>query len=155
MADRVTTAVLKEKVDNIEKVFNRIDDAIGKIVEVNNNVSKMLAVHDERLVKQEKIDEVLFKKIDELHVKMDEDHKAVLERLGTLERKVWTGLGIIGTIMVVLQVAGPNKILRMLSPTQTSGIIEEVRPTSVELHRHKIYQSSICLLYTSPSPRDS
>ena len=143
MADRVTTAVLKEKVDNIEKVFNRIDDAIGKIVEVNNNVSKMLAVHDERLVKQEKIDEVLFKKIDELHVKMDEDHKAVLERLGNLERKVWTGLGIIGTIMVVLQVAGPNKILRLLSPTQTSGIMEEVRPISVELHRHKIYQSSI------------
>ena len=143
MADRVTTAVLKEKVDNIEKVFDRIDDAIGKIVEVNNNVSKMLAVHDERLVKQEKIDEVLFKKIDELHVKMDEDHKAVLERLGTLERKVWTGLGIIGTIMVVLQVAGPNKILRMLSPTQTSGIIEEVRPTSVELHRHEIHKSSI------------
>ena len=143
MADRVTTAVLKEKIDNVEKVFNRIDDAIVKIVEVNNNVSKMLAVHDERLVKQEKIDEVLFKKIDELHVKMDEDHKAVLERLGTLERKVWTGLGIIGNIMVVLQVAGPNKILRMLSPTQTSGIIEEVRPTSVELHRHKIYQSSI------------
>ena len=143
MADRVTTAVLKEKVDNIEKVFNRIDDAIGKIVEVNNNVSKMLAVHDERLVKQEKIDEVLFKKIDDLHVKVVEDYKVVFERLGTLERKVWTGLGIIGTIMVVLQVAGPNKILRMLSPTQTSGIIEEVRPTSVELHRHKIYQSSI------------
>ena len=143
MADRVTTAVLKEKVDNIEKVFSRIDDAIVKIVEVNNNVSKMLAVHDERLVKQEKIDEVLFKKIDDLHVKVVEDNKVVLERLGTLERKVWAGLGIIGTIMVVLQVAGPNKILRLLSPVQTSGIIEEVRPTSVELHRHKIYQSSI------------
>ena len=143
MADRVTTAVLKEKVDNIEKVFNRIDDAIGKIVEVNNNVSKMLAVHDERLVKQEKIDEVLFKKIDDLHVKMDEDHKAVLERLSNLERKVWTGLGIIGTIMVVLQVAGPNKILRLLSPTQTSGIMEEVRPISLELHRHEIHKSSI------------
>ena len=143
MADRVTTAVLKEKVDNIEKVFSRIDDAIVKIVEVNNNVSKMLAVHDERLVKQEKIDEVLFKKIDDLHVKVVEDNKVVLERLGTLERKVWTGLGIIGTIMVVLQVAGPSKILRLLSPVQTSGIIEEVRPTSFELHRHKIHQSSI------------
>ena len=143
MADRVTTAVLKEKVDNIEKVFSRIDDAIVKIVEVNNNVSKMLAVHDERLVKQEKIDEVLFKKIDDLHVKVVEDNKVVLERLGTLERKVWTGLGIIGTILVVLQVAGPSKILRLLSPVQTSGIIEEVRPTSVELHRHQIYQSSI------------
>ena len=143
MADRVTTAVLKEKVDNIEKVFNRIDDAIGKIVEVNNNVSKMLAVHDERLVKQEKIDEVLFKKIDDLHVKVVEDHKVVLERLGNLERKVWAGLGIIGTIMVVLQVAGPNKILRLLSPTQTSGIMEEVIPISVELHRHEIHKSSI------------
>ena len=143
MADRVTTAVLKEKIDNVEKVFNRIDDAIVKIVEVNNNVSKMLAVHDERLVKQEKIDEVLFKKIDDLHVKMDEDHKAVLERLGNLERKVWTGLGIIGTIMVVLQVAGPNKILRLLSPAQTSGIMEEVRPISLELHRHEIHKSSI------------
>ena len=143
MADRVTTAVLKEKVDNIEKVFSRIDDAIVKIVEVNNNVSKMLAVHDERLVKQEKIDEVLFKKIDDLHVKMDEDHKAVLGRLTILERKVWTGLGIIGTVMVVLQVAGPNKILRLLSPVQTSGIIEEVRPISFELHRHKIHKSSI------------
>ena len=143
MADRVTTAVLKEKIDNVEKVFNRIDDAIVKIVEVNNNVSKMLAVHDERLVKQEKIDEVLFKKIDDLHVKVVEDNKVVLERLGTLERKVWAGLGIIGTIMVVLQVAGPSKILRLLSPTQTSGIMEEVIPISVELHRHKIYQSSI------------
>ena len=143
MADRVTTAVLKEKIDNVEKVFNRIDDAIVKILEVNNNVRKMFAVHDERLVKQEKIDEVLFKKIDDLHVKVVEDNKVVLERLGTLERKVWAGLGIIGTIMVVLQVAGPSKILRLLSPVQTSGIIEEVRPTSVELHRHQIYQSSI------------
>ena len=143
MADRVTTAVLKEKIDNVEKVFNRIDDAIVKIVEVNNNVSKMLAVHDERLVKQEKIDEVLFKKIDELHVKMDEDHKAVLGRLSILERKVWTGLGIIGTVLVVLQVAGPNKILRLLSSTQTSVIMEEVRPVSFELHRHKIHKSSI------------
>ena len=143
MADRVTTAVLKEKIDNVEKVFNRIDDAIVKIVEVNNNVSKMLAVHDERLVKQEKIDEVLFKKIDDLHVKVVEDNKVVLERLGTLERKVWAGLGIIGTIMVVLQVAGPSKILRLLSPTQTSGIMEEVIPISVELHRHEIHKSSI------------
>ena len=143
MADRVTTAVLKEKVDNIEKVFDRLDDAIVKIVEVNNNVSKMLAVHDERLVKQEKIDEVLFKKIDDLHVKVVGDNKVVLERLGNLERKVWTGLGIIGTIMVVLQVAGPNKILRLLSPAQTSGIMEEVRPISLELHRHEIHKSSI------------
>ena len=88
MADRVTTAVLKEKVDNFEKVFARIDDAIVKIVEVNNNVSKMLAVHEERLGKQEKIDEILFKKIDDLHEKMDQDHKAVSGLLGIRGKKV-------------------------------------------------------------------
>lgn len=143
MADRVTTAVLKEKVDNFEKVFARIDDAIVKIVEVNNNVSKMLAVHEERLGKQEKIDEILFKKIDDLHEKMDQDHKAVLGRLGILEKKVYSGLGIIGTIMVVIQVAGPGKVLRLLSPARASDIIEEVRPISVELYRHKIHQPSI------------
>ncbi len=145
MADRVTTAVLKEKVDNIEKVFDRIDDAIGKIVEVNNNVSKMLAVHEERLGKQEKIDEVIFKKIDDLHEKMDTDHQAVLNRLSVLEKKVYSGLGIIGTVMVCLQVAGPGKVLRLLSPARASDIIEEVRPiqASLELHRHKIYKSSI------------
>ena len=74
---------------------------------------------------------------------MVEDNKVVLERLTVLERKVWSGLGIIGTIMVVLQVAGPNKILRLLSPAQTSGIMEEVRPISLELHRHEIHKSSI------------
>ena len=107
MADRVTTAVLKEKIDNVEKVFNRIDDAIVKIVEVNNNVSKMLAVHDERLVKQEKIDEVLFKKIDDLHTiiiklidaknvmvdKFQELNDEVTDQLNYIEAKLGNGRG--------------------------------------------------------------
>ena len=57
---QIKVAVLEERIDNFEKVFVRLDTAIDKIVEVNSNVSRILAVHEERLSKQEKIDEVLF-----------------------------------------------------------------------------------------------
>ena len=58
----------------------------------------MLAVHEERLSKQEEIDVVLFTKIDELRDKMDRDHHDVLSRLQGLEKKVWIGIGIVVTI---------------------------------------------------------
>ena len=45
----VEVAVLKEKVITIEKFFEKLDQAILKITEVNSNVSKMLAVHEERV----------------------------------------------------------------------------------------------------------
>ena len=56
----------------------RLDSAIEKIAEVNNNVSRMLAVHEERISKQEQIDSVLFDKIDKLRDKMDSDHDMLL-----------------------------------------------------------------------------
>ena len=69
--------------------------AIEKLSEVNTTVSRMLAVHEERLSKQEEIDTVLFTKIDKLRDKMDADHDSVLQRLWTREEGVdgswWTG----------------------------------------------------------------
>ena len=46
----------------------------------------MLAVHEQRISKQEEIDEILFDKIDKLRDKMD-DHDSVSQRLSLLERK--------------------------------------------------------------------
>ena len=69
MDDQVKVAVLEERLENFETLVNRLDSAIEKIAEVNNNVSRMLAVHEERISKQEEIDEVLFDKIDKLRDK--------------------------------------------------------------------------------------
>ena len=84
MDDQVKVAVLEERLENFETLVNRLDSAIEKIAEVNNNVSRMLAVHEERISKQENIDEILFDKIDKLRDKMDSDHDIVTKRLSLI-----------------------------------------------------------------------
>ena len=99
MAEQIKVAVLEEKLQNFESVVTKLDSAIEKIAEVNNNVSRMLAVHEERISKQEQIDSILFDKIDKLRDKMDSDHDNVGKRLSLLERKLWVGIGILGAII--------------------------------------------------------
>ena len=101
MADQIKVAVLEERLENFETLVSRLDSAIEKIAEVNNNVSRMLAVHEERISKQEEIDAVLFDKIDKLRDKMDSDHDIVTKRLSLLERKLWVGLGALGAIVAL------------------------------------------------------
>ena len=101
MAEQVRVAVLEERLQNFEAFVSKLDSAIEKIAEVNNNVSRMLAVHEERISKQEEIDSVLFDKIDKLRDKMDSDHDSVSKRLSVLERKLWIGIGALGAVVAL------------------------------------------------------
>ena len=56
LSSSVKIAVLDQKLEDLKNVVVRVDDAIQKISEVNINVSRMLAVHDERISKQEQTD---------------------------------------------------------------------------------------------------
>jgi len=112
MAEQVKVAVLEERLQNFETLVSRLDSAIEKIAEVNNNVSRMLAVHEERITKQEEIDAVLFDKIDKLRDKMDSDHDIVTKRLSVLERKLWVGLGAVGAVVAL---SNPQAI-KMMKP---------------------------------------
>ena len=85
--DQVKLAVLEQKIEDLKPIVLRIDAAIEKLSEVNTTVSRMLAVHEERISKQEEIDTVLFTKIDKLRDKMDGDHYLVLQRIRELEQK--------------------------------------------------------------------
>ena len=115
-------AVLQTKVENFEQVFDRLDRAIEKITEVNNNVSRMLAVHEERLSKQEETDTVLFDKIDKLRDKMDIDHDRVTQRLQLLERKLWTAIGVLGAVVVFLNPAAIKQIVPLLRSSNAAII---------------------------------
>ena len=117
MAEQIKVAVLEERLQNFESVVTKLDSAIEKIAEVNNNVSRMLAVHEERISKQEEIDTILFDKIDKLRDKMDLDHDGVVKRLSILERKLWIGIGILGTVVAL---TNPQAI-RTLKPLLTSA----------------------------------
>jgi len=125
MAEQVKVAVLEERLQNFETLVTRLDSAIEKLAEVNNNVSRMLAVHEERITKQEDIDSVLFDKIDKLRDKMDSDHDSVTQRLSLLERKLWVVVGILGTLIAI---TNPNaiKTFKPLFSATESGIIQPV-----------------------------
>ncbi len=128
MAEQIKLAVLEEKLQNFETLVSRLDSAIEKIAEVNNNVSRMLAVHEERITKQEEIDAVLFDKIDKLRDKMDSDHDHVTQRLSLLERKLWIGIGALGAVLIL---TNPQaiKTLRPLLSSAESAIIQPVSAT--------------------------
>ena len=125
MAEQIKVAVLEERLQNFEAIVSKLDSAIEKLAEVNNNVSRMLAVHEERIGKQEKIDTVLFDKIDKLRDKMDSDHDSVTKRLSLLEKKLWIGIGALATILII---TNPQSIktLRPLLGNVNSAILAPV-----------------------------
>ena len=110
--NQVKLAVLEQKIEDLKPIVLRIDAAIEKLSEVNTTVSRMLAVHEERITKQEEIDTVLFTKIDKLRDKMDADHDSVLSRLRGLEKRVWMAVGGLAVLTFVFNNNGiVSKIL--------------------------------------------
>lgn len=134
MTEQIKVAVLEQKLETFESLVTRLDSAIEKIAEVNNNVSRMLAVHEERISKQEQLDSVLFDKIDKLRDKMDSDHERVTTGLSLLERKLWTAVGILGAVIII---SNPQsiKVIKPLLSSAESGIISPVLASLNESHR--------------------
>ena len=126
MAEQVKVAVLEERLQNFETLVSRLDSAIEKLAEVNNNVSRMLAVHEERISKQETIDEILFDKIDKLRDKMDIDHDSVSKRLSILERKLWIGLGALGAIVALTNPQAVKLVSPLLSAAESAIVAPAV-----------------------------
>ena len=114
MEDQVRLAVLDQKLEDLKPVVLRIDAAIEKLSEVNTTVSRMLAVHEERITKQEEVDTVLFAKIDKLRDKMDRDHDLVLQRIRQLEKRVWMAVG--GLAILTFMINNNGLISKVLTP---------------------------------------
>ena len=133
MEEEVKVAVLETRLKNFETLVTRLDSAIEKIEEVNNNVSRMLAVHEQRITKQEEIDEILFDKIDKLRDKMDSDHDSVTQRLSLLERKLWIGIGALGAVLII---TNPQAI-KMIRPLLSSAESAIVRPVVASVNESR------------------
>ena len=94
----------------------------------------MLAVHDEKLDKQDRIDAVLFEKIDSLHKDMNRETEAIKkgcerdirkvdDRLRLMEKKMWTIAGAISIISFVVSPIGQRLVGSMLTPASETSII--------------------------------
>ena len=115
-------------------------------------MGQLLAVHNEKLDKQDRIDAVLFEKVDSVHRevtrKTDEikkgcerDIRKVDDRLRVMEKKMWTIAGSIGVISVLVSPMG-QRALQGLTQQQSSVILETER-VSHGSSRQQIYQSGI------------
>ena len=116
--------VVNQKVEDLKPLIHKMESAIEKLSELNTSVSRMLAVHEERLTKQEEIDNVLFTKIDQLRDKMDLDHNSVLSRIRTIERKMWSIAGDLAVISVLVSPVGSRIITSTLTPPSSSVILD-------------------------------
>jgi len=123
MDEKIKIAVLDQKLETFEGIVSKLDSAIEKIAEVNNNVSRMLAVHEERLSKQEEIHTVLFDKIDKLRDKMDSDHDSVTKRISILERKLWVGLGAVGAVVALSNPQAIKALVPLISVVDSAIVI--------------------------------
>ena len=122
MAEEIKVAVLEQKIEDVKDIIVKIDNAIEKLSEVNSNVSKMLAVHEEKITKQEETDNILFAKIDKLRDKVDLDYDRVVSRVQTIEKRVWMAIGALACLTFLLRVPS---VLQILTPQPQSSIIEQ------------------------------
>ena len=121
---RSKVEVVNQKVEDLKPLIHKMESAIEKLSELNTSVSRMLAVHEERITKQEEIDNVLFAKIDQLRDKMDLDHNSVLSRIRTIERKMWSIAGSLAVISVLVSPVGSRIITSTLTPPSSSVILD-------------------------------
>jgi len=119
--EQIKVAVLEQKLEDVRDIILKIDSAIEKLSEVNSNVSKMLAVHEERITKQEETDNILFAKIDKLRDKVDSDYDIIVSRVQVIEKRVWMAIGALACITFLLKTPAA---IQILTPQPQSSIIE-------------------------------
>ena len=125
--------------DNKPDVNNALLERLEKVVEsLQDNSVKMgqlLAVHNEKLDKQDRIDEVLFEKIEQVNEKLDRhatdikkgcerDIMLVDKRLREIEKKMWTIAGALTIISFVVSPIGQRFLRGSLTSSQSSSIIQ-------------------------------
>ena len=118
-----------------EAILERLERVIETLQENNQKMGQMLAVHDEKLDKQDRIDAVLFEKVESLHREVnrqaseikagcERDIRKVDERLRIMEKKMWSIFGALAVISFVVSPVGQKIIRPLLTPSTPSVIIQ-------------------------------
>ena len=121
-----------------EQVVERLEKVIDTLQDNSVKMGQMLAVHDEKLTKQDRIDAVLFEKVESLHREVsrsskeikagcERDIRKVDDRLRTIEKKMWTIAGSIAIISFVVSPIGQRIVGTILTPSSETSIIDKTR----------------------------
>ena len=116
-------------------ILERLERIVESLQDNSVKMGQLLAVHNEKLDKQDRIDAVLFEKIEQVDEKLDRhandikkgcerDIRLVDGRLRTIEKKMWTIAGALTIISFVVSPLG-QIFIRNLTGNTTSAIIRE------------------------------
>ena len=117
-------------------ILERLERIVESLQDNSVKMGQLLAVHDEKLDKQDRIDAVLFEKIEQVDKKLDQhandikkgcerDIMLVDTRLRTIEKKMWTIAGALTVISFVVSPIGQRFLRGALTPPPQSSIILE------------------------------
>ena len=116
-------------------LIERLERVIETLSENSIKMGQMLAVHDEKLDKQDRIDAVLFEKVESLHREVsrstaeikagcERDIRKVDDRLRLMEKKMWSIFGALSIISFLVSPVGQKVLRSTLTPPAEASIIE-------------------------------
>ena len=116
-------------------ILERLERVVESLQDNSVKMGQLLAVHNEKLDKQDRIDAVLFEKVESVHREVnrradeikkgcERDIKKIDERLRLMEKKMWTIAGGLIVISFVVSVPGQRVMGSFLTPNVPQVIIE-------------------------------
>jgi SMC interacting uncharacterized protein involved in chromosome segregation len=125
-------AVLEERLSAYELMLKRIDEAIQLVSKANQNISKMLAVHEERIEQCGRADDYISRMIEELRLENKDQHLEVEKRIDELENKIddvtkfrWIIVGIFS--VVTFAISQSHIVVDFLTPDSQPARIERTK----------------------------
>jgi len=126
--------------ENNNLLIERLERVIETLSENSVKMGQMLAVHDEKLDKQDRIDAVLFEKVESLHREVsrstaeikagcERDIRKVDDRLRVMEKKMWSIFGALSIISFIVSPIGQ----RVLKSALTSDVQASIIPQEITL----------------------
>ena len=117
-------------------ILERLEKVVQSLQENSVKMGELLAVHNEKLDKQDRIDAVLFEKIEQVQQNLDRhaevikkgcerDIRLVDNRLRVIEKKMWTIAGALTIISFVVSPVGQRFVRSLTVPPQSSIILEK------------------------------
>ena len=114
-------------------ILERLEKVVQSLQENSVKMGELLAVHNEKLDKQDRIDAVLFEKIEQVQQNLDRhaetikkgcerDIRLVDNRLRVIEKKMWTIAGALTIISFVVSPVGQRFVRSLTVPPQSSII---------------------------------
>jgi len=85
---RVELEGIKKDLENVISINHRLDTAIEKLADVSSSIKSMLAVHEEKIERQEKTDEIIFEKIKDRADEIDSVYRELQREINQVERRL-------------------------------------------------------------------